>query len=154
MKTCAICKGRLETAAVDEAIKVDGHVFAAQLPAQRCTKCGETFVTAEAMGQFELAVAAHLAAAGANTHEAFRFMRKTLGLKGTELAALLDVTPETMSRWEGGKVAVPRSPAALLAAMVEDAVHGRTTTRDHLSRMQQPARLGDTVRVSISGAAA
>lgn len=153
MKTCAICKGRLEAAAVDESIKVDGHVFAAQLQAQRCTQCGETFVTADAMGLFELAVAAHLAAAGASSHEAFRFMRKALGLKGTELAALLDVTPETMSRWEGGKVPVPRSPAALLAAMVEDAAHGRTTMRDHLSRMQQPARLDDTVRLSIPHAA-
>ena len=153
MKLCAICKGKLETAVVDESIKVDGHVFAAQLPAQRCTKCGETFMKAEAIGLFELAIASHLAAAGAGSHEAFRFMRKTLGVKAAELAILLDVSAETVSRWESGKVPVPRSSTALLASMVEDATLGRTTTRDHLQRLQKPAQLGNTVRVSINAAA-
>lgn len=153
LKLCAVCRGPLEPALVEDTIKVDGHTFAAQLPAQRCTKCSETYLTADAVGQFELAVALRLADAGAGSGDGFRFMRKALGLKSVELAGLLDVAAETMSRWESGKLTVPRSSAALLTAMVHDTVDGKTTTRDQLSRLQKPARLGNTVNVTITQAA-
>ena len=32
-----------------------------------------------------------------------RFLRKAIGMKAAELARFLDVTPETISRWENGK---------------------------------------------------
>ena len=32
-----------------------------------------------------------------------RFLRKYLGFSGVDFAGLLDVTPETVSRWENGK---------------------------------------------------
>ncbi len=153
MKTCVMCKGRLEAVTVGEVIDVDGHAFAARIPAARCTSCRETFIGAEDLAAFETAVAVRLADAGASSPGAFRFMRKAVGLKASDLAALLDVTAETMSRWENGKLPIPRAPAALLGAMVRDAAEGRTVTRDALARLGNPRKLGKRVRVTVKGAA-
>lgn len=35
-----------------------------------------------------------------------KFLRKALGMQGKELAGKLDVSPETVSRWENGKQAI------------------------------------------------
>jgi len=48
-----------------------------------------------------------------------RFARKSLGLTQARLAALMDVAPETVSRWETGSEAMSRvSRLALLAIVV------------------------------------
>jgi DNA-binding transcriptional regulator YiaG len=82
-----------------------------------------------------LAVACALADAGVHTGEALRCMRKALGLRGCDLARLLDVTPETISHWETGKARPNRAAFAALGAMIADAMAGRTTTRDRLATL-------------------
>ena len=83
----------------------------------------------------ELAVAREFADVGVDTGEAFRRMRKALGLRATDLAQLLDLTPETISHWETGKVVINRAAFVALGAMVQDAIDGRTTTRDRLAAL-------------------
>ncbi len=44
-------------------------------------------------------------------------MRSELDLTGVEVAELLDVRPETISRWEKGHAELPRSAAFILGEL-------------------------------------
>jgi DNA-binding transcriptional regulator YiaG len=50
-----------------------------------------------------------------------RFARRTLGLKQTELAKLLDLAVETVSRWETGTNPAPHTTQLALAALIDRA---------------------------------
>ncbi len=101
--------------------------------ARRCSACDELHVDGAVVRRFHLAVGCELANLGVRTGEALRHMRKALGLRAAELAALLDVTPETISHWETGKVLPNRAAFVAVAALVQDALDGRSTTRERLS---------------------
>ena len=62
----------------------------------------------------------------------FKHLRKTLGLKATNLADLLGVTSETISRWENGHNEPDRAVWATLEQLVDDHYGNRTTTLDRL----------------------
>lgn len=51
-----------------------------------------------------------------------RFARRTLGLKQTELATLLEVAPETVSRWETGANPAPLMNQLAVASLVDRAI--------------------------------
>ncbi len=70
-----------------------------------------------------------------------RFARKALGLTQARLAALLDVAPETVSRWETGAEAMSRVSRLALLAVVRDA--------DALARLatNEPARIAEVLHV-------
>lgn len=75
---------------------------------------------------------------GKPTGEKFRFLRKQAELPAKELAGLLGVTPETVSRWEGGKHEIPLAVWALLGVLVGEHRSKSTTTMDRLRGMAQP----------------
>jgi len=75
-----------------------------------------------------------------------------VGLRGTDLAALLDVAGETVSRWETGALPVERRALALLAAIVMEAVAGGTATLDRLRTLQAPTKLPKVVKVPTKAA--
>jgi DNA-binding transcriptional regulator YiaG len=81
----------------------------------------------------QLSVACELADRGMRTGDTLRQMRKALGLRAVDLARLLDVTAETISHWETGKARPTRATFAAVAAMADEAIDGRTSTRDRLS---------------------
>lgn len=66
----------------------------------RCSACGEVECSYDDMGHNERAAAVALVARGIRSGTEFKFVRKVVGLKVTEVADLLGVTPETVSRWE------------------------------------------------------
>jgi DNA-binding transcriptional regulator YiaG len=74
-------------------------------------------VAGEALSKLELAAAAELARLGRRSGPALRFMRKALGYRAVELAAL-DVAPETLSRWETGEREVEGRAFALVGLLV------------------------------------
>ena len=76
-------------------------------------------------------------------------MRAAVGLKGLELARLLQVTPESLSRWENGKREVDRSAWILLADLVIDHVAGTKGRRERLEAMATSQKLPKTVRVNL-----
>jgi hypothetical protein len=119
---------------------VGAVTFEGTLPAVVCTACGEAFVAAEDVGRFELGIAAMLAGMGWGTPEAFRFMRKVLGFGGAELAKLLGVEPETVSRWENGARRLDLGAFAIVGGLVEDLAAGRKGTRQRLQALRQPAK--------------
>ena len=146
MQRCAICKqGRLKKGKEPASVSVAGHAFTAQVPALLCVRCGEVFFDGPSLGRLELRAAEELAKAGKASGEVLRFMRKALGLRAVDLAELLDVTAETLSRWETGKLNIERRAMALLAALVRERVEGHTTTLESLEALKAPKKLARKV---------
>jgi putative zinc finger/helix-turn-helix YgiT family protein len=112
--------------------------FSAEIPCWRCSNCGEEIFDAEDRQRWGDALAAVLAQ-GRPTGQKFRFLRKHMELPAKELAALLAVTPETVSRWEGGKHEIPLAVWALLGVLVREHRRGEKTTLEDLQRMAQPS---------------
>lgn len=119
---------------------VDGREFEAEVPARQCKACGAMYIDAGDGERFELAVAGRLAEMGAASAEAFRFMRKAIGMQAGELAALFGIARETISRWETGKREVDRGAAIALGSLVLDKLRGLDTTIKRLRALQKPPR--------------
>ena len=148
MKRCYNCEGgRLIKAKVEERVKVGRRTFVSTLPVIRCSTCGEETFAGPDLQALELRIAGELARHGEVAAEAFSFMRRVLGVRAMDLAEYLDVTPETVSRWEHDKQPIDRGAAALLSAMVVDRLEGRTTTVDRLKTLLKPRRLPRLVRL-------
>jgi putative zinc finger/helix-turn-helix YgiT family protein len=124
---------RDETGRLSVALPRCGVTATVAVPARQCPSCGELQVEDGALARARLAAGCALADAGVRSGDAFRHMRKALGLRAAELGRLLDVRPETISHWETGRAAPARAAFAALAAMVQEAIQGRTTTRDRLA---------------------
>jgi DNA-binding transcriptional regulator YiaG len=115
---------------------VAGLVFTAEIPV-RISREGPVF-HARDLRRFELSVARRLPELGVATGEAFRFMRKSLGLALTQVAALFDVDPETVRGWEPDDAAMPRAAFVLLGTMADDELQGIDTTRRYLEALTHP----------------
>ncbi len=71
---------------------------------RRCPECGEYEVDIPRMEELLRLIAQEVASKGPRLiPQEIRFLRKYLGFSGVDFAATLDVTPETVSRWETGK---------------------------------------------------
>jgi putative zinc finger/helix-turn-helix YgiT family protein len=78
---------------------------------RRCPECGEYEVEIPRMEELHRLIAQEAASKVPRlAPQEIRFLRKYLGFSGVDFAATLDVTPETVSRWETGKK--PMSPVA------------------------------------------
>lgn len=154
MELCVECKsGRLRKGVVQESLDVGGVTFTASLPAAVCRKCGADYVDHHDLARFELAVSAWLGSHGVRTAEAFKFMRKALGLKAAELASLLDLTPETVSRWENGHGTIDVGAFTVLSKLVVDRVAGSDQTMTLLRAIRSPGRKpAKTVALKLSKA--
>lgn len=135
---CAACGGgelRPATEELSVTLPRCGVVASVAAPARRCAGCGELALEAATVARAHLAIGCELADRGVASGDALRHMRKALGLRAAELAELLGVTPETVSHWETGKVQPSRAAFVAVAALVEDALVGRTTTRARLAAL-------------------
>ena len=118
---CTECgSDELAEATAPDTLVVAGYTFTADLPAVQCGRCGAIFFEGQGIADFERAVAGEIAQRGPATGETFRFMRKALGLKAVDLAEMLDVTPETVSRWETGKLPMARTSWLTLSSLALD----------------------------------
>lgn len=142
MARCNKCNGRtFKRTTIAESIEVGGQRFGGAVEAHRCDDCGDVIVSGEGVRRFELAVAAALPITGAKRGAAFRFMRKALGLRAVDLADLLDLAPETISKYENEKIPIDRRALAVLGGLVDDAQAGTTRTRDRLAALKRPPKL-------------
>jgi putative zinc finger/helix-turn-helix YgiT family protein len=147
---CPTCGGqRWKQGAAPHVEEVDGRRFEAELAARICRKCGEAIVAIDELDRFAVAVAVALAQAGAGSGEAIRTMRKAIGLSATALAELLDVSLETVSRWEHGARVAPLSAVATLGSMVIEHAEGSTATADRLRALRKGPSLAKVVRVEL-----
>jgi DNA-binding transcriptional regulator YiaG len=85
----------------------------------RCA-CGGTVFEASEIERQQGELAAALVARGIRTGPEFELVRKLAGLHATEVADILGVRPETISRWEHGEVELPRAAADALGELYEN----------------------------------
>ena len=151
---CTTCGSR-KLPLVDYLFKarVAGVPFETVIRAQQCQNCGEAFLPEDALGSFEVSAALELARAGVVTPEALRFMRKIAGLRAVDLAELLELTAEHVSRMENGRAPADRRTVALLAAMLEDKAAGATRTVDQLRALARPRRVTRRLQIPRTSAA-
>ena len=149
MKRCIKCKGRLVRGTREESHRLADRRFVTEVPAMCCTSCSEVYVDSASLERVELAVASHVAKQGPATGETFRFMRKALGLRGSELGVLLDVTAETISRWENGQRNVHRTAWVALGSMVLEKLQGSTSTLDRLHMLRSSENAPHVVRLAV-----
>jgi len=129
---------------------VGGHVFVSKVRGRTCDQCGEaTFADGE-VERVDLAIARALVDEGIASGGAFKFIRKAVGLRATDLAELLHVTKETVSRWETNKVPIDHPARALLAMMLADRAAGGTSTQDVLRAMGAPKPLAERVELRVA----
>lgn len=144
MKRCANCKSAdvheghetvevaVPTAAGPLRVRVSG------VSAVRCGHCRESFLLGPDLARAELLAAREALMRGHWDGPVLRFARKALGLRATELGELLDVSAETVSRWENGHRVAERSVWNTVADLLHDRLEGSTTTLDRLR--SRPAR--------------
>ena len=73
----------------------------------RCAKCGEITSSLDDTHRNFQAACVAVVERGIRKGNELAIVRKQAGLKAVELAELLDVRPETVSRWERGEVEIP-----------------------------------------------
>jgi putative zinc finger/helix-turn-helix YgiT family protein len=117
----------------------EGHVFKANLDAQRCLKCRKKFLKPGADKDFDRRMALRLTQCWPPRPTALRLIREVIGLPAKELAALLGITPETVSRWEHGRLTPGRQTLAVLAELVESPK--RSQARRTLDALRYPRPL-------------
>jgi DNA-binding transcriptional regulator YiaG len=135
MKRCPNCKGieirKVCERFIDEFPLADGRklqfVFD-DFPQQVCASCGERTYDAKDLSAAEGAITRDLVARGIRDAVVFKHLRKTLRLKAAELADLLGVTAETVSRWENRHNEPERAVWATLEQLVDDHYAGSATT--------------------------
>lgn len=139
IRRCAKCDSRELTKGSQKAsIDVGRRTFDGDVRGWRCDACGEVYYDGGDLRHFEQLVGAWLAERGFDDGEEVRFLRRQLELRAADLAALLDVTPETVSHWETGKTMPDLRARQTLGALVLDKVAGVTTTRDRLAGLRKP----------------
>jgi YgiT-type zinc finger domain-containing protein len=140
---CASCKSsRLLPIEESVELQVPGdkgglRVIVEGVRATRCEACGEVYTDGPDLGRAEVLAALEAVRAGLRDGPTFNWARRALGLRAVDLAELLDVAPETVSRWENGHRSADRSVWNTLADLLANAVDGNTATLDLL---QQKAR--------------
>lgn len=82
--------------------------------------------------------------------ETFKYARKAVGLRAEDLASLLGVARETISRWETGKHPIDSAALAVLALIVKDAVQGSTATLDALRARRAAKPLSKRVALKLA----
>lgn len=118
--------------------RVAGVRFSVDTRARKCGQCGELYFTCAALEDAELGMAAELARRGVRNGESFRFMRKALGMRAADIAELLDVSADTVSRWERGAAVVDHSAFAVLGALAAERREGRADMLERLKAVRDP----------------
>lgn len=87
-----------------------------------CTRCGEVLIPGRDLSMYELRAAALVLREGRRVNgEVLRYARKALGLRQADLAKLLGLGSEWISRWETGSTAATRSNQLAIVALLDDA---------------------------------
>lgn len=123
-------------------------------PAAACKRCHAVFLPAEGVARIDLVVASELAMRASPSGEAFRFIRRALGLKAMDLALLLRVTPETISRWENDQRPIDANAWITVGSLVLESASQAPETMQRLNGLQKPKKLPKTVHLDTSSARA
>ena len=140
MDRCTNCgKTSLQAGEQPIALDVGDRTFEGAIAGWHCAECGESSYDGGAMEEFEHMAAAWLAENGVRTPQELKFMRKAVGIRAAELAAMLDVSEATLSHWETGKHVADLAVRSEIAAIVLETLRRPpTNTRDRLRAHLHP----------------
>lgn len=144
---CGTPAKRFRKAKREQRYQVGETTYYTNVPMKECPDCSEGYVDGPELKAAELAVASEVARRGPAAGVSFRFMRRVLGIRGNEMAELLGVRPETISRWEQGRGEVDLSAWAVLSSIVLEEREGRRALRERLETLRSPTRGAKDVRV-------
>jgi len=141
---CVKCGGTLRVVGRTHRYVESGlsNVFLKGVDVRKCSKCGEDEVAIPNVTGLHKCLARMIVARkSAMTREEFRFLRQFLGRSSQAFAKLLDVTPETVSRWQNGQHEIPRSVDLLVRFLVTRTEVQRDYSDEDLDKMRpQPSR--------------
>lgn len=116
-----------------------------------CAQCGEREVVIPKMPELHRLIARLVADKdGPLAPKEIRFLRKYLGLSGADFAKRIQVSPETLSRWENGKADMGRPYEGLLRLMVFNQVPVTHYPTEKLQRIEEGKRSPLRVRIQHS----
>lgn len=150
MRKCANCDGDMKRGLAPSQVTIDGVTVTADLPSWTCQKCGETYFVGTTLESFQLTAAEAFGRLGLVSGHVLKFMRKTLGMRATDLASLLGVTPETVSRWETGKHVIERAVMVIVTSLVMSRLGHKTDAEDLLKTYQNPSRPIEPIQVKMA----
>jgi DNA-binding transcriptional regulator YiaG len=129
--------------------KVSGRVFFIDVPVSVDADTGELELAFADAQRAELAIASALAQEGPVDGASFQFMRGALGISARALSVLLDVSAETISRWENGVRDVDRAAWFALGDLVLEAAGKPTDARARMERIAEGQKPPKERRVSL-----
>ena len=145
--TCEQCGTRMSVARENHLYRESGldHVTLVGHEVRRCKACGYDEQVFHRLGPLHRSIALAFARKPAPlVGSEIRFLRGWMGWSGRDFAAYLGVSPETVSRWERGRLAMGATADRLLRLLAV----GRSEERDysldawkHLGRGRQPMGL-------------
>lgn len=123
---CASCGGTLIVRNYEHVESVGGvKVKDATGFLPQCQKCGEVELDLKQLAGYQRrAAAVVLRDARTLPGGAVKYARKALGLNQAELATLLGVEPETLSRYETEKLMIPTATKLAIVALLDGAEQG------------------------------
>lgn len=136
---CPLCREGLLAPGISTVVRrFDGVTYTVTVPAEVCPHCSESLVTSANLRRAEAAIARALVTSGAQDGATLQWLRKVAGLRAVDLAELLGVAVETVSRWENDRTAIDRPALHTLGELAVERGEGRTTTADALRAMAGP----------------
>jgi putative zinc finger/helix-turn-helix YgiT family protein len=147
--TCMQCGAEMRTARENFKYEASGlpNVTLVGVEVSRCPSCGEYEVAIPSIEGLHRALALAVVRKRARlTAQEIRFLRKSLGWSGADFAARMGVTPESVSRWETGALAIGGTADRLLRLMVLSSQPVADYTLDLMKEVAQddpaPLRIG------------
>jgi len=152
-KACTVCGGTMKTKR--ENFRYDSSGLASVtlhgVEVSRCPKCGEIEVAIPAIEQLHRAIAGALIRKRARlAPPEIKFLRKSLGWSSTDFAQRMGTTPETVSRWEHGKMPMAPPAERLLRLMVATEAPVADYTVDVLAQLAADGRTPRPVHLGLS----
>ena len=118
---CEQCGAALRASHENHIYRESGltHVTLLDFEIRRCRECGAYELVFQRMGPLHRSIALAFARKPALLiGSEIRFLRGWLGWTGTDFAAYMGVAPETVSRWERGRLAMGATADRLLRLLV------------------------------------
>lgn len=147
---CGLCGvGKCEPHGYIMKREIDGRTYSGEVPATKCSKCGEVLISGPGLMHFDDALTATLARSGQIGPRGFRWLRGRARLEAKRLAELLDVTAGSVSRWENGKQALDRRAVVIVSALALDALDGADRTRGILEAFASGKKVPRRIRIEV-----
>jgi putative zinc finger/helix-turn-helix YgiT family protein len=150
MNKCPSCGGTLAASRKRQTQSVGGRDFVVTVATEACRACGSVFLENTSLQRAQIEIACEVARHGPVSGEAFRFLRKALGIRAIVVADLFGVTPETISRWENGQRPVDKAAWITLGSAVLEHASRRPETLERLRELRVHGPAARSVRIDAT----